>query len=81
MEMSQIKVNLTVLKGLFTIHRFPYDHEIPNKVYESVFYSISKTEDELSIVCNSYILLNSKKSETGWFCFRVLGPLDFSLTG
>lgn len=79
--MSNKKVKLSILKGLFTIHRFPPNHKIPKQIYESQFISISKTEDELSIVCNSSVLLNSENSETDWACIKVLGPLDFSLTG
>ena len=62
-------------------HSFPPNQEIPNQVYGSEFYTISKTEDEVSIVCSSSIQLNSEKSETGWSCLMVVGPLDFSLTG
>lgn len=76
-----MKLKFSILKNHFTIHRFLPNHEIPNQVYESEFYSISKTEDELSIVCNSIIQLNSEKSETGWSCIKVEGPLDFPLTG
>ena len=77
--MSQLK--LKVLQGQFSIHRFSSDSEIPGQVYESEFFTISKTEDEVSIVCNSSIQLNSEKSVSGWSCFKVVGPLDFSLTG
>jgi len=76
-----MKLKLSILEDLFTFHRFPPDHEIPKEIYECQFYSINKTEDELSIVCSSSILLNSESSETGWSCIKVLGPLDFSLTG
>lgn len=76
-----MKLKFSVLKGEFTIHQFPPNYKIPQKVYESDFYSISKTEDEVSIVCSSSILLNSEKSESGWSCIKVIGPLDFSLTG
>jgi hypothetical protein len=79
--MSPKDLKLSVLEGLYTIHRFPSDHDIPEQVYGSEFYSISKSEDELSIVCNSSILLNSERSETGWSCIKVSGALDFSLTG
>ncbi len=79
--MAQNKLKLSVLEDLFTIHRFPVNYDIPEQIYESKFYSINKTEDELSIVCNSSILLNSEKKETGWSCIKVLGPFDFSLTG
>ncbi len=77
----QMELHLNIMEGFFTIHRFSPNHEIPNKVYESEFYSISKTEDELSITCNSAVQLNSEKSEAGWSCIKVEGPLDFSLTG
>ncbi len=74
-------MKLSILEDLFTVHRFPPDHEILKPVYESQFYSISKTENELSIVCSSSILLDSESSETSWSCIKVLGPLDFSITG
>jgi len=76
-----MKLKLSILEDLFTVHRFPPDHEIPKQIYENQFCSISKTADELSIVCSSSLLLGSDISETGWSCIKVLGPLDFSLTG
>jgi hypothetical protein len=76
-----MKLKLSVLEDLFTIHRFPPDNEIPKEVYEGQFYSISRTDEALSIVSSSSVVLNSERSETGWACLKVLGPLDFSLTG
>ena len=76
-----MKLKLSILENHFTIHRFLPNHEIPNKIYKSEFYSISKTEEELSVVCSSSIQLNSEKSEMDWSCIKVIGPLDFSLTG
>ena len=76
-----MKLKLSVLEDLFTIHRFPPDNEIPKEVYEGQFYSISGTNEALSIVSSSTVVLNSERSETGWACIKVLGPLDFSLTG
>lgn len=76
-----MNIQLTVLEDIFTIHRFPPNHGIPNQIYEGGFYSISKTEEELSIVCSSTTPMSSEKSETGWSCMKVVGPLDFSLTG
>jgi len=74
-------LNLCVLEGLFTIHRLPPNHEIPKQVFKNQFYSVSKTSEEISVVCPSSVLLNSERSESGWSCIKVLGPLDFSLTG
>ena len=76
-----MKLKLTVLEDLFSVHRFPPDRDIPKQIYESQFYSISKTDSELSIVCSSSILLDSERSETDWSCIKVQGPLNFSLTG
>ena len=74
-------LTLQVLDGEFTIHRLSPDRAIPPQVLGSDFYSISKTSDELSIVCRSEIEIGAEKSEPGWACFKALGPLDFSLTG
>ena len=76
-----MKLQLSILENLFTIHRFPANHKIPNQVYENEFYAISKTKNELSIVCNSTTQLSSEKSEPGWSCIKINGVLDFSLTG
>ena len=77
----EMKPKLSVLDDLFTIHRFPPDTQIPEAVCESRFYTISRTDEELSIVSPSSVVLHSERSETGWACIKVLGPLDFSLTG
>jgi uncharacterized protein len=76
-----MKLQLNILENHFMIHRFPANYEIPNQVYESQFYSISKTDEELSIICNSTTQINSEKSDTDWSCIKVEDPLDFSLTG
>ena len=79
--MKTPNLKLKILNEEFAIHRFPPKSEIPSNIYASNFFSISKTDDEVSIVCDSSIDIKSEKSEVGWSCFKVLGPLDFSLTG
>ncbi len=74
-------LTLQVLDGEFTIHRLSPDSAIPPQVLASDFFTASKTPDELSIVCRSGIEVASEKSSSGWACLKVLGPLDFSLTG
>jgi len=78
---TSMKLNLSVVNGCFTIHRFSSDAEFPMEILQEPFYSISRTEDELSIVCESSLILKTENYETGWSCIKVLGPLDFSLTG
>jgi len=45
------------------------------------FFSITKTVDELSIVCPEETLPSDTKAERNWRAFKVIGPLDFALTG
>jgi len=70
-----------VLDAGFTVHRLEPGASPPQAVLSSRFYALTKTEYELSIVCASDIDVGSERAETGWSCLKVLGPLDFSLTG
>ena len=70
-----------VLDGSFTVHRFAADSDIPAPVFESAFYHISRTDAELSIVCDAALTLDSGKAESGWSGIKVVGPLDFGVTG
>lgn len=53
----------------------------PATVFTSPLYFLAQTADELSIVCPSDIQIDAPKVEKHWRCLKVLGPLDFSLTG
>ncbi len=77
--MSGLK--LSVLAERFTIHRLDSFVPIPAQIALSPFYSIVKTADEVSIVCVEDIHFSSDKYESGWRAIKVLGPLDFTLTG
>ena len=61
--MDAPKLKLKGLKEEFTIHRLPVNSKVPGSVYESDFFTISNTNDEISIVCPSNITLQSEKSE------------------
>lgn len=75
------KQTLELMNETFTIHSFPPATDIPKAIYEAPIFFISKTYDELSVVCPSSIELDSLEYETGWGALEVLGPLGFSLTG
>ena len=74
-------LKLAVLDGEYTVHRFSPESAIPLDALKGGFMSITRTDDELSILCDSKIPVDSVKSEDGWACIKVLGPLDFGLTG
>ena len=78
---SSVILVLSVLSETFTIHKFSPEASIPEEILKSNYYSISKTENELSLVCSELIEVQSLQSSKGWKCIKVKGPLDFNLTG
>lgn len=75
------KPKLTLLTESFTLHRLAADAPIPEVVLESPFFSVVRTPDELSLVVPEGLVLSGTRREPGWSCIKVLGPLDFGLTG
>lgn len=76
-----MQLTLTTLIENFSIHRFQPQHEIPQAIYQSNIFNITRTSEELSLVCPSEIDIKSEQREDGWSGIKVVGPLDFSLTG
>ena len=72
---------LSVLFETFKIHKLSPDASIPEEILKSNYFSVSKTEYELSLVCSDVIEVQSLQSSKGWKCIKVAGPLDFNLTG
>ena len=46
---------LTVLSETFMIHKLSPDASIHEKILKSNYYRVSKTEDELSVICSEVI--------------------------
>ncbi len=76
-----MKLALTILEGGYGIHRFAPDAVVPDTIQESRFYNVSRSDEELSIVCEADIDVNALRSETDWRIIKIVGPLDLSLTG
>lgn len=74
-------LRLALLDGEYAVHRLSPKQEIPSNALKGDFFSITKTDEELSIVCDAHLPVSSEKTEAGWACIKVLGPLDFALTG
>jgi len=79
--MSERALTMKLMKGLYGVCRLNRDEAIPEWVFQSSFYSITKTLDELSVVCSQDNIPDEIKCEKDWRILRVEGPLDFSLIG
>lgn len=79
--MNELRLTLAVLKDTFAICRLEPKSAIPAWAVNSTFSSITRTPEELSIVCRESDVPEGFSCETGWRCLQVEGPLDFALTG
>ena len=76
-----MEINLTVTDGLYGIIKLPPDAIIPQWALEAAFSSITRTNDELSIVAGSQCIPKDLDADAVWRVIYVNGVLDFSLTG
>ena len=65
----------------FAICRLAADAKLPDWASSGSLISITRTLDELSIVCPETDIPKEVECNKGWCCFQVEGQLDFSLTG
>jgi len=74
-------LNLIPLDGTFAIAKLPPDAVIPSWASSGPFFSITRTADEVSIVCPKAQVPPGVQCERGWRCLRVAGTMDFSTVG
>lgn len=79
--MEKDKLTLSVVPGKLAVCRLEKYSPIPDWIVEEDFFSVTRTDTELSIVCDEKIVPPGVKSEKGWRALKVEGPLDFALTG
>jgi len=79
--MAEPRLTLSLLPQTFAICRLTPDAPIPQWATRGGFFAITRTADELSIVCAEHDVPGAVTCERGWRCFKVDGPLDFSLIG
>lgn len=73
-------LNLTVLPGEFSVWRLAAD--APQPAFETgSFLSVTRTHDELSIVSLTTDVPSGARTEGGWRCLKVEGPMAFEMTG
>lgn len=65
----------------YAICRLGKNEKIPSWINTEKFYSITKTQEELSIVCLDENIDENIKCERDWRILKIQGPLDFSLVG
>ena len=75
------QLELDLLPELFAVARLDREANVPAWARSSTFFSVTRTPDELSVLCHESVLPSSVKAERGLRCLGVRGPLAFSETG
>jgi hypothetical protein len=79
--MTGTKLTLEVLADELAVCRLASDAHVPDWAWSEGFTSVTRTEDELSVVCAAEPVPVDIKHTPGWRALKVRGPLDFSLVG
>jgi uncharacterized protein len=74
-------VKLYTLDELYAIVRLEPDAPVPDWARSGDFWSVTRSDSELSIVCREEDVPAAASAERGWCALELAGPLDFSLTG
>ncbi len=79
--MPVVRLALSVLKDTYAVCRLEKDKPAPEWATKGQFHSITRTENELSVVCLQSDVPAGVQVERDWRCLAVVGPLGFSLVG
>lgn len=82
-------ITLGLVPGEFSIHRLPADADLTEVLaglrehsgHPETLLATLHSRDELSIVCDASLPVATQHSSGPWCGIRVLGELDFALTG
>jgi len=74
-------LTLRLLPGEFAVCRLPATAPVPVWAGFAVFSSVTRTADELSILCPAAQVPASVKHESGWRLLKLQGPFAFNETG
>ena len=74
-------MQLEILDNKLKVVKLNTNEAVPEIVFLQEFYSITKTNEELSIVVNEDIDIQSDIIEYNWRAMKIVGTLDFSLIG
>ncbi len=74
-------MTLVLLPDVVAVCRLAANEAVPGWGVNGRFWSVTRTAVELSVVCAEALVPEGVRVERGWRVLKVVGPLDFSLTG
>ena len=70
-----------VEEGRWAVARLGPEAGVPEWAASEVFCSVTRTRDELSVVCPEPAVPGGVRSEGGWALVRLEGPFPFTAVG
>jgi hypothetical protein len=81
MSPTLVRLRIRRLDGRFAVSRLSPASPAPDWAAGSCFTSITRTADELSVVCPERLVPAGVMTEPGWRCLQVVGPIPFTQVG
>jgi uncharacterized protein len=78
---KRIELKFRRLPGQFAVARLAANSPLPAWALGGEFSCVTRTREELSIVCGAENVSPGVASQSGWICFKLEGPFAFSQTG
>ena len=74
-------LSLKILETEYSIYQFSEKHQVPDTIFDSEFLSISYAVDEITVICQSNLEINSKVGDGDWTCIQLVGEFDLEIKG
>src|SRR5262245_39162692 len=79
--MTKHNLKLFLMPDLYAVCRLDAGDAVPAWATTGKFFSITRSTEELSVVCPQNFVPDGVRCEHGWRCLRVVGTMDFSMIG
>ena len=74
-------LSLKILETEYSIYQFSEKHQVPDTIFDSEFLSVSYAVDEITVICQSNLEVNSKVGDGNWTCLQLVGEFDLGIKG
>ena len=75
------QISLQRQEGAYSVARLDPGEPVPDWAEGAGFASITRTDDELSIICLDERIPSGAKAARGWVCYKFMGPFAFEAAG
>lgn len=82
-SLANVRFSFTVLDDYYVIYQLAADSDIPGGINNPNFFSVTRTTDEISIICRQSTVISFAylETETNWRIVKINGSLAFNMVG